>query len=379
MDKYNISCLAGRQLNTPVSGYARRTFHYIFWCVLLAALLSFLGGCKEKVKPGSVELKRQTVAGLEVNEIIPSQVDEYYEASGTVKAKTLSVVSSRVMGTVTSLRVREGDRVQDGHVLLTLDDRDVAQKVIAAEKAVEAADQNRSLTDVTYKRFRKLFEGKAISQQEMDQIETQRKVAESEYERAKAGLAEAEVYFGFTKITSPVSGVVTEKKIDQGSMAVPGMPLLTVEDTSSFRIEVNVDESLSGKLKAGMPVDVIIDSLSLRAGGRISEIVPSVDPLSRTFPVKVLPEAPGLKSGLYAKVRIPVGKKEAILLPRSAIIERGQLTGVYAVDDRRVLTYRLVRAGREYDGNVEILSGINPGDKVVTAGAERAVDGGLIQ
>lgn len=379
MDKDRTSSLVDSSVKIAGKRYAVRTLSFILCCIVLTAYSSLLAGCKEKVKPGTAELKRQAVTGVEMAEVLPSSVDEYYETSGTVKAKTASIVASRVMGTVTSLSVREGDRVSAGQVLMTLDDRDVAQKVKAAEKALEAANQNKSLMDITYGRYRKLYEEKALSPQEIDQIGTQKKVAEIEYERAEAGLAEARVYYGFTKLVSPISGVVTEKKIDAGSMAVPGIPLLTVEDSSSFRLDLNVDESLSGKIKTGMPVDIIIDSLSRKIKGRISEIVPAVNPVSRTFQSKVELRGPGLRSGLYAKVRIPVGKKETMLIPKTAVIERGQLTGVYTVDEGNVVTYRLVRTGKEYDNTVEVLSGINPKERIVTRGTEKAVDGGIIK
>lgn len=353
----------------------------IFFVLLFAALITlpFLGGCGEKIKPGTARVERQVITSVEVSELVPSVVDDYYETSGTVRAKSSSVVASRVMGTITSLKVREGERVRAGQLLMTVDDRDMSQKVKAAEKTVEAADQNRSLMDVTYGRYQKLYEGKAVSRQEMDQIATQKKVAESEYERAAAGLAEARVYLGFTRITSPVSGVVTEKKIDAGSMAVPGMPLLIVEDSSSFKIHLNVDEGVTGRIKTGMPVDVVIDALSQTLGGSISEIVPSVDPLSRTFLVKVNVNSPGLRSGLYARVMIPVGNRDALLVPRGAVVEKGQLTGVYVVGVDNVVTYRLVRTGKKYGDNIEILSGVNPGERVITGGVEKAVDGGILR
>ncbi|HEX8949532.1 MAG TPA: efflux RND transporter periplasmic adaptor subunit, partial [Dissulfurispiraceae bacterium] len=283
---------------------------------------------------------------------------------------------------VTSLRVKEGDRVGAGQLLMTIDDRDTAQRVKAAEKGLEAAKQDRALEEITYQRYKKLFDGKAISQQEIDQVETKRKIADIEYERAKAMLAETRINHGFARISSPVSGVVTEKKIEVGSMAVPGMPLLTVENNSAFTVEANLDESLSPKLRTGMAVDVMVDSIGRNINGRIAELVPSVDPMSRTFLVKVEIRDgirnSGLRSGLYAKVRIPTGRKEAIVVPEKAVVEKGQLTGVYAVDSQGIVAYRLVRTGKKYGDSVEILSGINPNDRIITDGISRAVDGGII-
>lgn len=359
--------------------YAVRTIIFIFCCLLLSAYSLLLMGCKDKVKPGSAEVKRQTITGVTLSEIHPVEVDEYYETSGTVRAKTISVIASRLMGTITSIKAKEGDRVHAGQVIMTIDDRDVAQRVKAAEKAVEAAKQNKSLMDITYQRYKNLHDEKAISQQEIDQIETQKKVSDMEYERAMAMLAEAQVQHGFTRITAPTSGVITEKKIELGSMAVPGAPLLTIEDNSYFRIEANVDERLSGKLKVGMPVDVIIDSIGQQAKGRISEIIPAVDPMSRTFLIKIDLKMPLLKTGLYGKVLIPEGKKETILVPQKAIVEKGQLVGVYVVDNKGIITYRLIKAGKKYGEQIEILSGLSGGEKIIVDGVEKAVDGGIVK
>jgi RND family efflux transporter MFP subunit len=368
----------------------RRLLHVLF--LLLAAGL-LLTGCGEKAAPVAAPVKRPTLSGVSIATLASTRVDEFYEATGTVRAANTINVAGRVMGSVTSLLVKEGDAVEKGRLLLTIDDRDMVQKVRAAEagyqeatKALEAAKQNRELADITYRRYKKMYDEKAISHQEMDQFETQKKVAGLEYERglemvnrAAAGLAEAKIYLGFTRVTSPVKGVVAEKKTEVGSMAVPGMPLLTVESTAGFQAEIAVDESLSGRLKIGVPVLVSIEALNRQMTGKIEEILPAVDPLSRSFTAKVSVSGSGLRTGLYAKVRIPKGKKELLLAPRSAIVEKGQLTGVYAVDGQDVVTYRLVRTGKEYDGHLEILSGLKPNDRIIVQGVEKAVDGGILE
>lgn len=361
--------------------------------VLLLAAGIFLIGCGEKGTPGTAQVKRQTIRGVSVAVLAPTTVQEFTEAAGTVKAANTSYVASRMMGAVTSLLVKEGDAVEKGQLLLTLDDSDVIQKVKAAEaghreatKALEAAKQNRELTDITYGRYKTMYDEKAISRQEMDQFETQKKMAALEYERvqemvnrASAGLSEAKIYLGFTGVISPVKGVVTEKKTEVGSMAVPGIPLLTVENTAAYHAEITVDESLSGSLKRGMPVVVSIEAINRQLTGNVTEILPAVDPQSRSFMVKISLSGPGLRSGFYAKARIPRGKREIILAPRAAVIEKGQLTGVYAVDDQGIVTYRLIRTGTAYDGNWQILSGLKAGDRIIVQGAGKAVDGGIIE
>ncbi len=358
--------------------------------LLIAGLLPI--GCGEKVQPGASGVKRPVIGGVSVAQIVPRRIEEFTEAAGTVKAAQTSSVAGRVMGTVTSLLVKEGDRVAKGQLLLTIDDRDVLQKVRAAEagsreaaKALRSAEEDRRLSDLTYSRYKKMYDEKAISRQEMDQYETRKQVALLEEERmlevqkrADAGLAEAKVMLGYTRVASPLAGRITEKKIDVGSMAVPGVPLLTVENAADFNAEISVDEKLAGKLTVGTPVAVTVESVGRQISGKIVQVIPAVDPQSRTFTVKVSLGG-GLRSGLYARVRIPQGTaRQALLVPRAAVVERGQLTGLYAVDSRGIVTYRLVRTGKEYGGDVEILSGLKPNEHIIVQGVDKAVDGGVL-
>ncbi len=267
---------------------------------VLGIILLLLISCKEKVKPGSVEVKRAPVTGVTLASVPLQEVESYYETAGTTRAKTTSVLASRTMGTVQSIDVKEGDRVRPGQVLVVLDDRDATQRVAAAEsgykealKALDEAGQNRSLADVTYKRYRNLSDEKVISQQEMDQVETQKKVADAGYERvgemvnrARAQLEEARINKGFARITAPHEGIITEKRIDQGSLATPGTPLLVLEETSLFKVDAYVDERLAGKIKIGMPVTVLLAGEGRPIVGTIGEIVPAVDPQPGPFPSK---------------------------------------------------------------------------------------------
>jgi RND family efflux transporter MFP subunit len=341
--------------------------------------------------------KRPAVSGVTVAVIHPVEVNDYYETSGTIKAKTVSDVASRVMGTVTAVNVREGDTVTEGQELLTIENSDLTQKVKAAKaasdeanKALQVAKANKTLADTTYRRYKKLFEDKAISGQEMDQMENQKRVADLEYarseaaaSRARANLDETKVAAGYSKIISPTGGIVSKKNIDVGSMAVPGTVLMVVEDVSAFEVDAQVDERLVDKVKVDASADVSVDSIGAKFKGIIATVVHAVDPMSRTYLVKISVPADAnehrlLKTGLYAKVLVPQGKKTTMLVPAKAVIEKGQLVGVYAVDEHNVVSYRLIRIGKNFNGSVEVLSGLGDGQRIIVEGVQNAVDGGML-
>jgi len=363
--------------------------------VFFAGLLILaLAGCRDKIEPGTATVARPTVFGVATMQTELVQTTIFHEATATVTAEVESMVASRIMGPVVSISVKEGDRVKAGQVLIFIDSEDISNKVAGAEaayrEAVQArrgAEQNRLLTENTYNRFKNLYDEKALSLQELETIETQKKVAASEYERvgemvkrAEAGLAEAKVFQGFKEIVAPVDGVVTARFIDPGTMAMPGMRLLTIEDTSRYRLEAEIDESFTGQITPGLEVEVEISALHAKLPGKVSETVPAVDPRSRTFKVFItLPAAKNLHSGLYARARIPVGQKAVLLVPAAAVVTKGQLTGVYVVDANQVITYRLVRPGKKYDGSVEILAGLRPGDTIITGNVSGIVDGAILQ
>ncbi|MEN6622380.1 MAG: efflux RND transporter periplasmic adaptor subunit [Smithella sp.] len=351
--------------------------HYIFIFFILSLLFSSLIlSCKSKTPEKTSQ--RPAVNNVTVMKVIPSIVDEVFETTGTVRAYRTSQVASRVMGTVTSLHVQEGDLVSRGQLLLTIDGRDTAERLQSAVMALESARQNKLLQEVTWQRYKNLFDERAISRQEMDQIDTQKKVAEADYQRAKAAANEARTYQSFTRVTAPVSGRISHKYIDTGSMANPGMPLIAIEESGNFYVEAAIDERLRDKVKQGMMVELILDNPLNVQHGTIQHVLPPIDSLSRSFIIKVSFPHEHSRSGLFVRVKIPVGKKEVILVPQKALVHKGQLTGVYAVDNQGIITYRLVRTGMVYANDMEIISGLTSNDRLITEGIERAIDGGII-
>jgi multidrug resistance efflux pump len=327
------------------------------------------------------------------------------------------------MGMVTSLRAREGDRVRAGQVLIEIDDRDasaqlqkadaslrqaqeglaeVDQGINAAKSAQSAADASKRLADSTYARYRDLYERKSVSPQEFDEMKAKQEMAEAEASRAadtlkmlaakrqqalaqidqaRAGVDSSKVYLSFARIASPIAGVVVAKHTEIGSMATPGAPLLTIEDGSRYRLEVAVEESQLGKIGMGQRARARIEALGEGdLEGGVSEITPAAEPMSRSYAVKIdLPSRQGLRSGLYGVARFMSGRKQAMVVPREAVIERGQLAGVFVVDDASVARLRLVKTGKSYGENVEVLSGLSDGERIVVDGVANVKDGVKVQ
>ena len=234
-----------------------------------------------------------------------------------------------------------------------------------------------TLAEATMKRYQMLFDKKSVSPQEYDEVKTRLLAAKARHDvaaasevQAEAAVAEANTAVGFTRIAAPFDGLVVAKLADAGTLAAPGVPLLTIEDTTRFRLEAMVDESHVGAVHLGETVPVVIDSLGNQTiTGKVVQIVPIADPASRTFTVKVdLPTNPQIRSGLFGRARFACGEREAMLVPRNALIHRGQLVGVYVVGKDNIASLRYVTSGKLSANLVEVLSGLENGERIVHPG-----------
>ncbi|NOY39070.1 MAG: efflux RND transporter periplasmic adaptor subunit, partial [Nitrospirae bacterium] len=248
--------------------------------------LSVLAGCSNRVETDGQMAERPVVKGLEIVEIKSSLVKDSYDTTGTLRAVNTSTVSAKIMGVVKAIHAREGQNVKKGDILLEISAPDINAKVMAASEAVKAAAQmvkmareDRRLAETTFERFKGLYEGKAVSEQEFDEMKTKKRLAVLRYEqalqglgRAKAMLKEAESFLGYTVIRSPFDGVVAEKNIDIGSMTAPGMPLFIVEG-GGYLVETPVSEGMLNSIAEGETVEVTIDSLGIKTTGRVTTIV----------------------------------------------------------------------------------------------------------
>lgn len=324
--------------------------------------------------PQSVQVESMLIGSTE----LPS----YYESVGTVRASQTAQLAAQTMGNVLRVNVREGDHVASGQVLATIDDsqaragleRATAGKSSAAQAAI-AAQAEFSLAESTLKRYELLRERKSVSAHEFEEVQARYEAAKAQRDMAAAGiagadaaLAQARTAQGFTRILAPFPGVVTGKFVEPGNLASPGSPLFSIEDTSAFRLEVTVDESNIGAVKLGTDTPVLIDAVGdAPITARVVQILPSADPASRSFLVKLqLPRLPAIRSGLFGRVRILSGVRQGYAVPKSAIVRRGSMEAVYSIGSDQIASLRYLTLGRESSGSYEVLSGLQAGDKIVT-------------
>lgn len=370
-----------------------KVFSATIVCLALAAGLVMTAGCSEKGKTGAGKEAAPVVTGVTLQNVTTGAIPEQIEAVGTVKARNSSSIAARIAGTVTGVHVREGDRVAKGKLLVTLEATEVTSGAAGARageeearRGVEDARAREKLAAATFERYQKLLQEQAVTRQEFDVRRMEKDVAAEGVARAEARLAQARegarsagAIAGYTKISAPLVGVVTTRPVEVGMTVFPGMPLLTVEEQGHYRLEVAAPESLSGKVKTGDPVNFSIDGIGAGMSGKVAEIVPAVDPASRTFTVKVDVEAKGIRSGVYGRALFPVGSRPGISVQKSALVTRGALTSVWVVGKDNVARMRLVKAGQFLGDRVEILSGLSEGERVAVGGIEKVVDGAKVE
>lgn len=355
---------------------------------LAGASVGIFGCSSEKRLPPAAP---ETVSGVAVITAQTAQVPDWLEAVGTVRPAQTAEIASQTSGNVLEVRAREGDRVQNGQVLAVIDSSQQGAAVqraeaglAAAKKEVSSADSDFALADSTEKRYQQLFDKKSLSPQEFDEVkarlesaEARRDVARAEEAEADAALAQARTSLGYAEVRAPFAGVITQKKIDAGSLASPGVPLFTLEDTRSYRLEAAVDENDLQSVRTGEAVGVALDSVEGEEfRGKVVQIVPSADAASRSFLVKIeLPADARLRSGLFGRARFPRGSRTALLIPRAGVVERGQLRGVFVVDANQIAQLRYVTLGQPTGEQVEVLSGLQADERLVAIPGDRDLAG----
>ncbi len=373
--------------------------HYFGIAAATAAFLASvaLTGCSPARATGATvdtaDAIRVTAAQVAMTDVATA-----IDSGGVVQARTTATITARLLAPVREVRVLPGDRVRKGQTLIVLDGDDLAASARSARSAEIAADQGAraaaaeldaagaalDLARASHDRIASLHSRRSATAQEFDDATATLRSAEARVaaasaralqataavESARAAGDHAKATESFSTIAAPFDGMVTEKMVEPGNMASPGTPLLRLEDTRGFRLEVRVDESRAARIRNGDSVPVLLGAGASPVKGTVTEVSRAVDADARAFLVKIeLPDAPGLRSGEFGKARFGGTPRRALTVPPSAVVRRGQLTSVFVVDGGRARV-RLVNLSES-----EVLAGLTESELVITSPPASLTDG----
>ena len=335
--------------------------------ILLAGIMAYLAGFfKEKIPAGAGGVVPASSSAQAV--VVQTEARPLIEqAAGTLRAKVETVISPIITATISSVAVWAGDEVNAGDVLVTLDARELQARVDQARQAVVAARARQAQSEKDLERVRRIMKADpgAVSKAERDRVQTGLRTARAELVRIQRQKDEAQTALSYSKLTAPIAGRIVERMADPGDTARPGQPLLRMYDPNTLRLEASVRESVASKLSKGQALTAEIDALGKKYPVLVDEIVPSADPGSRSFLVKVsLADSAGLYPGMFGRLMIPTGQAEKVIIPAEAVTRVGQLDFVMVKTDQGPVR-RYVRLGeRSPDNRVEVISGLTPGDQI---------------
>lgn len=338
----------------------------------LIALAMTLAGCSGDTPAPAPE----TAVRLPVITIATTTQPREYEVAGNVVSDRRIEIASKISGYIRNIAVTEGDPVAAGDLLVQIDDSQIAAAITQARATLDTAQAALADAAADLARYEALLAQNSIAEAQVRKARLQRDAASGQLRTAHAALEQASAQQQYTRITSPVDAVVIARQRRSGDLVAPGLPLLTLESPTGLLLETWVAEEWVGALAPGAPVNVTIDGIAAPLPGRLARIVPSGDPVSRRFAVKIaLPETPGLAPGLFGRAHFRLGDETLLAVPRAALVERGGLTGVFVVDAEQHARFRWLRTRREWPDRVEVTAGIAAGERIIARAAPRLAEG----
>jgi membrane fusion protein (multidrug efflux system) len=375
------------KFRTAAAVVLKKVLPAIVGLIVLVAVIAWLAGAfTKKIPAGQAPLPGDALADLQAQgtyKVEEISKDSLEEAIGTLKAASRTEISSRVLAGIDEITVGAGDQVAQDDVLIELDRKDFEAQLNQAEAALEATDAAFDQAEDMYNRAVRLRQTNpgAMAEQDFNQLRSNMLAARADRSRVLQAKAEAEVRLSYTTIKAPKSGTIVDRWAEEGDLAQPGVPLLSLYDRTSLRLEVPVMEELATKLQKGQPLEVYVDALNRDFRGVVDEKVPQAEAASRSFLVKVtLPPSDELYEGMFGRLRIPTGPRRHLCLHTGAIRQVGQLEFVIVeetVEDpvtgkpERRRERRFIKTGRYGDAtHREVLSGLEAGEHVLLLGPE---------
>ena len=335
--------------------------------VLLIVIAWMSGAFHKKIAPGESPYVRRAAEGLPTAVVATVQTIEEVDAVGTVQPRRKTDVASRLLATINEIYVDPGDPVQQSQLLATLDDREIQAQLGEAEAAAVGIEADLAVRAREYARYKQMFAENAVTKEAFDQVQGAYQIAQAQLRRTREQIKRIQVMQTYSQIQAQTSGVVADRYLDPGDLAVPGKPLLTIHNPNQLELHADVREGLAGRIRIGMELPVRIDAVSRTMTGTVREIVPRAETPSRSILVKVtLPtdQLDGLYIGMFGRLSIPIGNIDRIVVDPQAVQRVGQLEFVDVVRRDGTLERRYIRTGQRFGDEIEVLSGLNSGERV---------------
>ena len=321
---------------------------------------------------------------VKVATVMAAENNPYVTASGKIQAINSAELSTRMMGFVTKTYKNVGDKVTNGELLLAINNTDLQAKKAQIEANIIKAEAAFKNAEKDYNRFKNLIEENSASQKEMDDITANYNIAKANLEATKEMKNEINAQFAYANIRAPFSGVVTNKFIKEGDMANPGMPLISVEGKKGFEVIAMVPESEISKIKTNLKVDVIVKAINKTLRGMVTEVSSSAKNTGGQYLIKIKLDENNeeVLSGMFATVQFPVEKTKStrnlIAIPKSVLVKKGELQGVYTVSKSNTALLRWLRLGNDFNDEVEVLSGLSNGEQYIVSSQGKLYNGAKI-
>ncbi len=348
------------------------------YTIILVSLALFITSCGNEDK--KMVADNSPVIGVKVNEVLANGNSPFLSVSGKIQATNSADLSTRMMGYVTKVHVNVGDKVRKGQLLISINNSDLQAKMAQVNAGITEAIVAFNNAKKDYNRFKNLFADNSASQNEMDDITANFEIAKARLEVANQLKNEVNAQFAYSNITAPFSGTVTSKNIEDGNMANPGIPLISVETPGNFEVTAMVPETEISGIKKGTTVDVMVKSINKTIKGKLIEVSTSAKNTGGQYLVKIALDKTdaNILSGMFATVQFPVERKvasEMVLIPMDAVITKGQLSGLYTVSQSNTAMLRWLSLGRAYGDQVEVLSGLSEGERYIVSAEGKLYNG----
>uniref|UniRef100_UPI00404B8AF8 efflux RND transporter periplasmic adaptor subunit n=1 Tax=Flavobacterium sp. TaxID=239 RepID=UPI00404B8AF8 len=328
------------------------------------------------------EIANETPIAVKVAGISSENSNSYVSASGKVEAENSANLSTRMMGYVTKVNVKVGQKVSQGQLLVSVNNTDLQAKKAQVNASITQAQAGFNNAKKDYDRFVNLFAQQSASQKELDDMTARYEMAKAGLEAAKQMRNEINAQFAYSNITAPFSGVVTNTFVKEGDMANPGMPLVSIEGAKKLQVTAMVSESDIVSIKEGMKVNVLVKSINQEMEGKVAEVSLSAKNTGGQYLVKINLVKPDTKilSGMFVNVQFPLQNKTVektsskVTVPQEALISQGQLTGIYTVNNN-IAILRWIRTGKTFGNEVEVLSGLTADEKYIVSAEGKLYNG----